>query len=142
MPSSSIGIHWNSDAACFNVSFAKCKCCVCPNADYSSQCTCGEFVKGNISRCSGCGQRNLRGVDGKPKQPPYDLCLQHKEYVIFENPHTGMHQLSSDLRNVYYHAFSRVCYPEIRYLQPHYTCESKWRSERQTVCSSPDSPLK
>ena len=63
-----------------------------------------QFVKGNISRCSGCGQRNLRGVDGKPKQPPHDLCLQHKEYVIFENPHTGMHQLSSDLRNVYYHA--------------------------------------
>ena len=66
-----------------------------------------QFVKGNISRCSGCDQRNLRGVDGKPKQPPYDLCLQHKEYVIFENPHTGMHQLSSDLRNVYYHASVR-----------------------------------
>ena len=38
-----------------------------------------QFVKGNISQCSGCGQRNLRGVDRKPKQPPYDLCLQHKE---------------------------------------------------------------
>lgn len=62
-----------------------------------------QFVKGNISWCAGCGQRNLHGVDGKPKQPPYDLRLQHKEQVIFENAHTGMHQLSSDLRNVYYH---------------------------------------
>ena len=30
-----------------------------------------------------------------------------KEFVVFENPHTGYHQMSSDLRNVYYHAFQR-----------------------------------
>ena len=66
-----------------------------------------QFIKGNISRCNGCGKRDLRGVDGKPKPPPHDLCLQHKEYVIFENTHTGMHQLFSDLRNVYYHASVR-----------------------------------
>ena len=58
------------------------------------------FVKGNISRCTGCGQRTLRGEDGRPRPPPYNLCLQHKEYVMFENPHTGRHQLSSEHRNV------------------------------------------
>ena len=62
-----------------------------------------NFVKGNITRCNGCGKRDLRDVTGKPKKPPHDLCLRHKEYVVFENPHTGKHQLSSDLRNVYYH---------------------------------------
>ena len=63
-----------------------------------------QFVRGNISRCSGCGKRDLRGEDGRPKPSPYDLCIQHKEHVIFENPHTGMYQMSVDLRNVYYHA--------------------------------------
>lgn len=63
-----------------------------------------QFVRGNISRCSGCGKRDLRGEDGRPKPPPYDLCIQHKEHVLFENPHTGMYQMSVDLRNVYYHA--------------------------------------
>ena len=67
-----------------------------------------HFVKGNISRCNGCGKRDLRDVNGKPKLPPHDLCVRHKEYVIFENPHTGKHQLSQDLRNVYYHA-SMMC---------------------------------
>ena len=46
-----------------------------------------QFVRGNISRCSGCGKRDLRGEDGRPKPLPYDICIQHKEHVIFENPH-------------------------------------------------------
>jgi len=65
------------------------------------------FVKGIISRRSGCGVRNLLSKDRKPHPPPYDLCLQHKEYVVFVNPRTGSHQMSSDLRNVYYHAHRR-----------------------------------
>ena len=64
-------------------------------------------MNGNLSRCTGCGNRNLRADTGKPHPPPYDLCLQHKEYVMFENPLTGRHQLSTDLRNVYYHALKR-----------------------------------
>ena len=32
------------------------------------------------------------------------MCVQHKEYVLLKNPHTGMHQMSKDRRNVYYHA--------------------------------------
>ena len=52
------------------------------------------FVKGNISRCAGCGKRDLRDPDGKVHLPPDDLCLQRKEFVTFENPHTGLHQKS------------------------------------------------
>ena len=53
-----------------------------------------KFVKGNITRCNGCGKHDLPDVlTGKLKKPPGDLCLRHKEYVIFENPHTGKHRL-------------------------------------------------
>ena len=58
------------------------------------------FVSGNISRCQGCQQKVLRGQNGKP---PDDLVLQHKEHVLFQNPQTGIFQLSHDLHNVYYH---------------------------------------
>lgn len=49
-----------------------------------------------ISRCQGCrGQINHN----------YDqIVLQHKEHVLFQNPHTGRWQMSRDLRNTYYHA--------------------------------------
>ena len=81
-----------------------------PHQQVESSCTNAfwlRFVKGNISRCTGCGQRTLRAEDGRPRLPPYNLCLQHKEYVFFENPRTGLHQLSSEHRNVYYHASQR-----------------------------------
>ena len=52
-----------------------------------------QFVKGNILQCNGCGKHNLRGEDNKPMPPPHDLCVQHKEYVLFENAHTGKYQL-------------------------------------------------
>ena len=51
------------------------------------------FVKGNTSRCAGCGKKNLRDISGKV-HPPHDLCLMHKEFVIFENPNTGLRQKS------------------------------------------------
>ena len=66
------------------------------------------FVKGNISRCAGCDKRNLRGEDGKRHEAPHDLCVQHKEQVMFQNPRSGNYQLSKDLRNVYYHA-NKLC---------------------------------
>ena len=66
------------------------------------------FVRGNITRCVGCGSRDLRNSSGKPHDPPGDLCLQHKEFVTFNNPRTGLPQQSHDLRNVYYHA-RRTC---------------------------------
>ena len=62
------------------------------------------FVKGNISRCNGCGTKNLRLPNGQPHPPPDDLCIQHKEQVMFLNPNSGNYQLSCDKRNVYYHA--------------------------------------
>ena len=62
------------------------------------------FLSGNISRCQGCAGKIMRGIDGKPLPPPDDIVLQHKEQVLFQNPKTGLFQLSHDLRNVYYHA--------------------------------------
>ena len=32
------------------------------------------------------------------------ICAFNTEFIVFENPHTGLHQLSHGLRNVYYHA--------------------------------------
>ena len=61
------------------------------------------MISGNISRCQGCSGRILRGGDGKPLPPPDDLVVQHKEYVLFQNPKSGIFQVSRDLRNVYYH---------------------------------------
>ena len=62
------------------------------------------FVKGNISRCAGCGKKNLRDGNGKVHPPPHDICLMHKEFITFENPNTGIRQKSQERRNVYYHA--------------------------------------
>ena len=61
------------------------------------------FLMGNISRCQGCGGKIERGMDGKVLPPPGDLVIQHKEQVVFQNPHSGKFQLSRDYRNVYYH---------------------------------------
>ena len=61
------------------------------------------FVCGNISRCKGCSGRILKAPNNKPLPPPDDLVIQHKEHVLFQNPKSGMFQLSHDLRNVYYH---------------------------------------
>jgi len=61
-------------------------------------------VCGNISRCQGCTDKILRDPNGKPLPPPDDIVLQHKEQVLFNNPNTGLFQLSKDHRNVYYHA--------------------------------------
>ena len=67
-----------------------------------------------ISKCGGCGKKDLRDLCGKPHPPPEDLYLQHKEFVMFDNPHTGVRQRSHDQRNVYYHArkacAERKCY--------------------------------
>ena len=61
------------------------------------------FVKGNIiSRCAGCGKKDLRDTSGKVHPPPHDL--MHKEFIIFENLNTGLHQKSQERRKVYYHA--------------------------------------
>ena len=62
------------------------------------------LLSGNISRCQGCLGKISRSSDGKVLPPPDDLVLQHKEQVLFNNPKTGMYQLSRDYRNVYYHA--------------------------------------
>ena len=64
------------------------------------------MISGNISHCQGCSGKILRGGDGKPLPPPDDLVMQHKEYyVLFQNPRSGVFQLSRYLRNVYYHPY-------------------------------------
>ena len=36
------------------------------------------FISGNISKCAGCGNKYV-----KPAVPPYDLCIQHREWRSF-----------------------------------------------------------
>ena len=69
------------------------------------------MLSGNISRCQGCSGKILRNSDGNVLPTPNDLVLQHKERVLFNNPKTGMYQLSSDHRNVYYHARLKQKFP-------------------------------
>ena len=56
------------------------------------------FQDALVVRNGTCGHLKVHHIS------PVDLCLQHKEFMMFENPHTGLHQLSHYLRNVYYHA--------------------------------------
>ena len=64
--------------------------------DSVGQPFCVVLTNSRISRCQGCrGQ-----IDHKCEQ----VVLQHKEHVLFQNPHTGRWQMSRDLRNTYYHA--------------------------------------
>jgi len=66
------------------------------------------FIHGNISRCNGCKGRIKRGEDGEPLPAPGDLVLRHPEYVVYQNPKTGLFRQSCDKRNVYYHP-QRTC---------------------------------
>ena len=56
------------------------------------------FLNARISRCQGCHGEIEHGC-----RSPNDIVLQHKEQVLFQNPNTGVWQLSRDLRNTYYH---------------------------------------
>ena len=56
------------------------------------------FLNARISRCQGC-----RGQIEQKLSSPWDIVLQHKEHVLFQNPRTGIWQMSRDLRNTYYH---------------------------------------
>ena len=54
------------------------------------------FSNSRISRCQGCRGKIDHNCDR--------IVLQHKEHVLFQNPHTGRWQMSQELRNTYYHA--------------------------------------
>ena len=56
------------------------------------------FLNARISRCQGCHGEIEHGCPS-----PNDIVLQHIEQVLFQNPNTGVWQLSRDLRNTYYH---------------------------------------
>ena len=48
------------------------------------------------------------GEDGKPLPASGNLILRHHEYVVYQNPKTGLFRQSCDKRNVYYHP-QRTC---------------------------------
>ena len=70
------------------------------------------FPTARVSRCQGC-----LGQICHSRTPPWNIALQHKQQVLFQNPNTGTWQLSRDLRNTYYHV-SKNCvvakYPQFR----------------------------
>ncbi len=53
-----------------------------------------HFISGNISKCAGCGNKYV-----KPPVPPYDVCIQHKEWRSFSSG--GVQQ--SKFAPTYYH---------------------------------------
>ena len=79
------------------------------------------LVSGNISR-QGCANKILRDANGKPLPPPNDIVLQHKEQVLFNNPDTGIFQLSKDHQNVYYHARQSCVLKKFTTFQPNQHC--------------------
>ena len=70
------------------------------------------FPTARVSRCQGCLGQICHSCT-----PPWNIALQHKQQVLFQNPNTGTWQLSRDLRNTYYHV-SKKCvvtkYPQFR----------------------------
>ena len=52
-------------------------------------------IVGNISKCAGCGNKYC-----KPPVPPYDLCVQHREWRSFTSPGGGP---QSKFSPSYYH---------------------------------------
>lgn len=69
------------------------------------------FIFGNISRCNGCKGKILRGEGRKPLPPPDDLVLRHREFIVFNNPRTGLFEQSKEERNVYYHPWKTCVVP-------------------------------
>ena len=65
------------------------------------------LTNSRISRCQGC-----RGAIEHGLHSPHNIVIQHKEHVLFQNPHTGNWQLSRDLRNTYYHPFLNCIAPK------------------------------
>ena len=70
------------------------------------------------ARCNGCKGKIQRGEDKKPLPPPNDIVLGHKEYVMFQNPHSGTIEVSRDKRNVYYHPWRTCIAPHFYNFKP------------------------
>ena len=54
------------------------------------------FITGNISKCTGCGNKYV-----KPLVAPHDLCVQHREWRYFTSP--GHSDQQSKYSPAYYH---------------------------------------
>ena len=75
------------------------------------------FIFGNISRCNGCKGKICRDVN-KKLLPPDDIVLGHKEFVVFQNPNSGIFEQSREKRNVYYHPWLTCIAPHFRDFNP------------------------
>ena len=60
-----------------------------------------KFLNGRIKICTGCKGTYMKGSNGKVLKPPKDICISHKEQIVFTNPHSGLQ--SSKEGNCYYH---------------------------------------
>ena len=69
------------------------------------------FIVGNISKCTGCGNRYP-----KPAIPPYDICVQHREWRSFFSP-GGAQQ--SRFAPAYYHVNVSCIQKNWPMFQPH-----------------------
>ena len=65
-----------------------------------------------------CIGKILRGDHNQVLPPPDDIVLRHREQVMFQNPNTGIFQLSKELRNVYYHPWKTCIGPHFSDFHP------------------------
>ena len=73
------------------------------------------FIFGNVSRCKG---KIARDANNKVLPPPDDIVFGHKEFVIFQNYHSGMFEQSREKRNVYYHTWKTCIAPHFSDFDP------------------------
>ena len=78
------------------------------------------FIFGNVSRCNGCKGKIRRGEGKALLPPPDDIVLGHKEYVVYQNIHSGKFEMSQDERSVSYHPWKTCITSNFRDFSPRY----------------------
>ena len=72
-----------------------------------------------VSRCNGCKGKILRDVNKRPLPFSDDIVFGHKEYVVFNNPRTGLYEQSRE-KNVYYHVRRSCVVPQFADFSSHH----------------------
>lgn len=67
---------------------------------------------------NGCKGKICRDVNKKLLPPPDDIVLGHKEYVVFQNPNSGIFEQTREKRNVYYHPWLTCIAPYFSNFDP------------------------
>ena len=65
-------------------------------------------------------RKNRRGEGKALLLPPDDSVLGHKEYVVYQNLHSGNFEMSREKRNVYYHPWKACIASNFRDFSPRY----------------------